>query len=156
MSFSDFNALMKRIAQLSGDPLPAFTVLKDLFDYVDARKDGYLDRKEWASAFKVAEAAVNWEDTQDFDKVCAAVGRNRKLILLAFEALSGDSKVTYEKAREVLSMALREFRLSEVQWRKLLRVADREGMVDYRFLLDIYKERSTLKVLHPRPSVRVA
>lgn len=156
MSFSDFNALMKRIAQLSGDPVPAFTVLKDLFDYVDARKDGYLDRKEWASAFKVTEAVTNWEDTQDFDKVCAAVGRNRKLILLAFEALSRDSKVTYEKAREVLSMALREFRLSEDQWRKLLRVADREGMVDYRFLLDIYKERSTLKVLHPRPAVRVA
>ena len=156
MTFSDFNALMKRISQLSGDPLPAFTVLKDLFDFVDARQDGYLDRKEWASAFKVSEMTTNWEDTQDFDKVCAAVGRNRKLILLAFEAMSRDSKVTYEKAKEVLSMALRDYRLSEEQWRKLLRVADRGGMVDYRFLLDIYKERATLKVLHPRPVMPVA
>ena len=34
---------------------------------------------------------------------------------------------------------------------KIIGVAIKEGTVDYRFLLDIYKDRAIMKQWHPRP-----
>lgn len=46
LSFANFTALVNRLCQLSNEPPQPFTVLKDLFDIIDIRKDGSLDMRE--------------------------------------------------------------------------------------------------------------
>lgn len=41
--FGQFQAMVTRLCQLAGDNVPAFNVIKDLFDYIDIRKDGVID-----------------------------------------------------------------------------------------------------------------
>lgn len=150
LTFPQFAALVGKTCEVSGDEEPAFAVVKDLFELIDTRKDGVLDLKEWAIAFKGARA-VNWEDTQHFEEVCSAIARNRKVLQAAFETRSSTGQVTFQQAKQVLGMALRDFRLSEDQWICLLKVAEKSQSVDYKLLLEVFKERSLAKSLHPKP-----
>ena len=47
MSFTDFNLLVNEISRISNSPAPAYSVIKDLFDAVDMKKDGHIDQNEW-------------------------------------------------------------------------------------------------------------
>jgi Ca2+-binding EF-hand superfamily protein len=153
LEFAAFNTLVRKLYELSGEAAPAFSVIKDLFDVVDSRKDGYLDIKEWLSVFKQqGTEGQSWEDTRAFQDVARTIGKNRKMLLLTFEATSRDGKVSYQSAKDVLSTVLRDAALTEEQWRQIVRPAEREGMVDFKQLLDIYKERASARDLHPRAS----
>ena len=150
ITFQQFSDMVKRLCSLSRDEAPSYPVLKDLFDLIDSRHDGYLDFKEWSTAFKLS-TSLNWEDTTHFDQISAAISRNRKMLQLAFEAVGKGDFVSYGQAKQVLGMALKGFRLSELQWRTLLKVADRNHAIDFRLLLEIYKSRNLAKTMHPKP-----
>ena len=150
LTFPQFSELIKRTCEMAGDEEPAFAVIKDLFELIDTRKDGVLDMKEWAAAFKAARS-VNWEDTSHFEDICAAISRNRKVLLSAFEAISPSGLTSLHQTRQVLSIALRAFKISEEQWKKLVKVAEKGENVDYRLLLEVFKERSWVKAMHPKP-----
>ncbi len=47
LSFDEFENFLKTIGGLNNEPLPSFNIIKDLFDYIDIRKDGYIDIHEW-------------------------------------------------------------------------------------------------------------
>lgn len=43
---------------MTGDELPTFIIIKDLFNYIDTKKDGYIDIHEWMEAFKRIEVIL--------------------------------------------------------------------------------------------------
>lgn len=47
LTFNDFSKLVTQAHKLGNVEIPAYTVIKDLFDHVDIRKDGYVDLQEW-------------------------------------------------------------------------------------------------------------
>lgn len=151
LNFPSFTTLVKRICELAKEPIPPFNVLKDLFDIIDIRKDGVLDKREWLNTFRVNQTQNNWEDSKLYEKVSDAIARNRKLLQLTFEVYAKEGKVDFNQAREVLGSVLRDVKLSEDQWKNTVGVAVRNGTVDYRFLLDIYKGRAQTKQAHPKP-----
>jgi Ca2+-binding EF-hand superfamily protein len=153
LDFSSFSCLVSRLSELSGDPIPAFTVVKDLFDIVDIRKDGYIDMREWLNTFKQPESSSSWEDSKLFEEAVKLIAKNRKVLQITFDSMSKSGTVSYAQAREIISSILRNLRLTDSQWNTILRVADKEGEIDYRFMLDIYKERANSRQLHPRPSI---
>ena len=55
MTFDEFNNLIVTLCKLSGDPLPNFAIIKDLFDLIDIRGDGHLDIHEWMQSFRRVE-----------------------------------------------------------------------------------------------------
>ena len=151
LEFPAFNALVRKLYENSGEQPPAFSVIKDLFEVVDSRKDGYLDIKEWLGVFKQqGNEGQDWQDSRAFEEIARIIGKNRKMLLLTFEASSRDGKVTYQSAKDVLSTVLKDMSLTEEQWRQIVRPAERDGQVDFKQLLDIYKERASTKDLHPR------
>ncbi|CAG9333497.1 unnamed protein product [Blepharisma stoltei] len=150
LSFNAFSALIKRLCELANEPFPPFNVIKDLFDIIDIRKDGFLDMREWLNTFKLSKTD-SWEDSKLFEDVSKLIARNRKLLQLTFEIVAKDGRVEYNQAREILGSVLKEVRLNEEQWKSTLGVAMRSGMVDYRFLLEVYKERAVTKQSHPKP-----
>ncbi|CAG9315143.1 unnamed protein product [Blepharisma stoltei] len=151
LTFAHFTALVNRLCQLANESAPPFTILKDLFDIIDIRKDSVLDMREWLNTFKDVERNT-WEDSRQYEDICKLISKNRKLLQTAFDSLAKGGRIEFQQAKDVLSGFLREISLSDEQWRKIIGVAMKDGMVDYRFLLDIYKDRVRDKQTHPRPT----
>jgi hypothetical protein len=150
LDFSKFSALVNRLCELANESVPAFTVLKDLYDIIDIRKDGVIDMREWLNTFK--SDGVNWEDSKDFDEITKVIARNRKLLLITFDAMGKNGRIAVNHAKDVLGSVLRQNKVTDEVLNKILGVAIREGAVDYKLLLDIYKDRALTKQWHPRPS----
>ena len=51
MSFIDFSYLIQELARTAKQETPSYTVIKDLFDAINIRKDGYIDQNEWNRTF---------------------------------------------------------------------------------------------------------
>jgi Ca2+-binding EF-hand superfamily protein len=149
LSFNAFTSLVQRLSELSREPVPAFPVIKDLFDIIDIRKDGVLDMREWLNTFKDAEKNT-WEDSRQYEDVCKVIAKNRKMLIDMFEQVGRGGRCEYEKAKEAMGTVLQDFPLGEENWRKILGVAFKDNMVDYKTMLDIYKQRCTSAQLHPR------
>jgi len=199
--------------------MPSFSIIKDLFDFVDIRRDGIIDMSEWMQSFRLIEAENNpgtkfmqkrpntvavssllakpgefqngttprplkatsaqnsaikdraksqtpnmlnpmcalseWECTKEYEDVMKIIGRNRKILISSFSDMSKVTPVTFEKVRDILIDLLRNngVTIKEEYWPYLLKVAERDGVVDYKFLLEVFKERSQLLVAHPKASI---
>ena len=55
MKFDEFNNLLKNLSIFSKEEMPSFVIIKDLFDYIDMRKDGAIDIHEWMQSFRKIE-----------------------------------------------------------------------------------------------------
>ena len=44
--------MMKDLASLSNEPLPQFSIIKEIFDFIDVRGDNKLDYQEWVQTFR--------------------------------------------------------------------------------------------------------
>ena len=52
LTYTDFAALVTQLFNKAREQQPAYPVVKDLFDVIDIRKDGIIDRIEWNQTFK--------------------------------------------------------------------------------------------------------
>jgi len=43
------------LSQYAGEPIPGFSIIKDIFDFIDIRRDGIIDMNEWMQTFKGVE-----------------------------------------------------------------------------------------------------
>lgn len=149
LDFSKFNNLVNKLCELAGETVPAFTVLKDLYDIIDIRKDGLIDLREWLNTFKGEQK--QFEDSREFDDLSKIIARNRKLLNITFDAMAKGGRIDVGKAKEVLMSVSRQLKVSDDMWNRILAVAIKEGMLDYKFFLEIYKDRALIKQWHPRP-----
>lgn len=44
--------MLKKLSLLSSEEEPSFSTMKDLFDFIDIRKDGVVDLHEWMQTFR--------------------------------------------------------------------------------------------------------
>lgn len=51
MTFAQFNRLVTKSYEVAHLRPPTYPVVKDLFELIDARKDGVIDVKEWNQTF---------------------------------------------------------------------------------------------------------
>ena len=51
MSFDKFNDMIEMLYRLATEDIPPFAIIKDLFEFIDKRRDGLLDLTEWMDAF---------------------------------------------------------------------------------------------------------
>lgn len=51
LDYLDFDKLVREISALAKEPVPCFSVIRDMFDTIDFRGDQQLDDKEWKRAF---------------------------------------------------------------------------------------------------------
>lgn len=51
LSFEQFRNLIDQLYRLAGEEVPPFAIIKDLFEFIDKRRDGLLDLTEWMDAF---------------------------------------------------------------------------------------------------------
>lgn len=51
LTYTDFSNLIVKLHEVAGRDTPTYQVMKDLFDIIDVRKDGKLDKHEWNQTF---------------------------------------------------------------------------------------------------------
>jgi hypothetical protein len=47
--------MITKLFQLSREDPPSFAIIKDLFDFIDLRRDGIIDMNEWMQSFRLIE-----------------------------------------------------------------------------------------------------
>ena len=86
--------------------MPAFSVVKDLFDLIDVRRDGEIDATEWQQTFgRVTEGSNSltikptplslWESSKEFQSICHLMAKTRKLLVEKFRAAIGSKKTLF-------------------------------------------------------------
>ena len=124
MQYMDFSLLVTEMSQASNTPAPAYSVIKDLFDAVDIKKDGHIDPQEWSQTFNGLGAGgpqssikptplAAWADSAEARKVGTAVNKHRKALIGNFNKLSthapaeGQPKLaTFSQAKKALDHVL--------------------------------------------------
>ena len=51
MTFDEFSAFFKSLCQVAGLKVSSYYIIKDLFEFIDIRKDGVIDLFEWMQTF---------------------------------------------------------------------------------------------------------
>lgn len=47
-----------KLFQLAREETPSFPLIKDMFDFIDIRKDGIIDMNEWMQSFRIIEVPI--------------------------------------------------------------------------------------------------
>ena len=55
MEFDTFKSVITEMYTKDSREIPNNSLIKTAFDYIDIRKDGVLDRKEWMKTFGVVD-----------------------------------------------------------------------------------------------------
>ena len=139
MCFMDFNTLVTEMFQAASQQVPAFYVIKDLFDAVDIKKDGFIDLKEWNQTFnnlsgggtQTSQLPTNlshWENSEEHNKIGAILAKHRKALMDKFlkQSTSDDKRlVTFAQAKKAMyEMLCNELGTNRGMNDKKLKVSD--------------------------------
>ena len=89
LNYTDFQRLLNKLHSVSDNPLPTHQVMKDLFELIDVRKDGSIDKHEWNQTFASVQGGdarntlkelptdlAAFENSKTCQNISAAVSRN--------------------------------------------------------------------------------
>jgi hypothetical protein len=97
--------------------MPTYSIIKDLFDTVDIRKDGIIDQNEWEQTFgNITEGSKSltikatplniWENSREAKAVGSLIARNRKVIKTQLDGLKKGSVLTFPEAKGLMDSLL--------------------------------------------------
>lgn len=87
-----------------------------------------------------------------FEQALGVIARNRKLLLDKFKLEHKRSpNVTCDAAKEIIGevLQLSGIRLSDKNFQQLIQFAEKNGIVDYRFLMEVFKQRNQQTISAP-------
>ncbi|CAD8159524.1 unnamed protein product [Paramecium octaurelia] len=229
LTFDKFKDMIEMLYRLATEDIPPFAIIKDLFEFIDKRRDGHLDLTEWMDAFSkfsnpnekkrplsanikvkknsqkslmaqtdknwltkqrspsqqqfegltddglinaankfktflrkppVKQSALQyvengiWESSKEFDKTINAIGKNRKYLLEIFKHLTSNGQIplTEDRIKQEMDKMLRSqgIVVRDEQWPQLISWSKKNGRIDYKFLLEVYKDRLNGMDTQPR------
>lgn len=91
---------------------------------------------------------VDWVNTKNYEEVMNLLGRNRKLLNNKFLDLEQRKvAITADVARGVIKsvLDLTGLKIEEQNWGTLLKFAESTGLIEFRKLLSVFKDRQDKK-----------
>ena len=150
-------------------PLPPYSILKSMYDYIDIRKDGVIDMNEWSKTFgsfpgklDVNEGEKNnnsnlrsWEMTNNILDVYKLIAKNNKIIKekVKYNSVSGDCCIIQtDNLIQILKDVLPMVFLTPTQWKMIVSLGEgyKVGLVDYNTFIKIIKLSSKISKSHMR------
>jgi len=55
LTYDQFTQMVTKLSQLAREDVPSFPLIKDMFDFIDIRRDGIIDQNEWMQSFRLIE-----------------------------------------------------------------------------------------------------
>ena len=96
---------------------------------------------------------MDWVTTKNYEDTIAVLARNRKVIYNKFLHLEQRKvAITFDIARSVLKEVLDHsgMKMQEQNWVYLIKFAENKGVVDFRKMMSIYKDRLQRHTSIPR------
>ena len=170
----DFDKFKKIIIDLykregKSYPLPPYSILKSMYDYIDIRKDGIIDMNEWSKTFGSFPGKIdlngsnknnynnlrNWEMTNNILDIYKLIAKNNKIIKekVRLNSISGDSFIIHaDNLIQILKDVLPVVFLTPTQWRMIVSLGEGNtiGLVDYITFMKIIKMSSKISKSHIR------
>jgi hypothetical protein len=84
------------------------------------------------------------------------IGKNRKSLISTFEDLKKKGvAINFEKVQEIIGEVLfaNGLTVEKEFWPYLLKFAEKDGVIDHKFLLEVFRERSYLLTSHPKADI---
>ena len=149
-------------------PLPPYSILKSMYDFIDIRKDGIIDFNEWSKTFgsfpgkldsnesiKNNSNLRSWEMTNNILDVYKLIAKNNKIIKekVRMNSISGDCAIIQtDNLIKILKDALPMVFLTPTQWRMIASLGEgsKIGLVDYNTFIKIIKLSSKISKSHIR------
>ena len=149
-------------------PLPPYSILKSMYDFIDIRKDGIIDLNEWSKTFGSFPGKIDkkendknnsnlrsWEMTNNILDVYKLIARNNKIIKekVKLNSISGDSSIIQtDNLIQILKDVLPMVFLTPTQWRMIVSLGEgyNVGLVDYNTFIKIIKLSSKISKSHIR------
>lgn len=122
--------------------------------YGDAGSAG-TKAKTGSSSAQKAYNVSSWECSPEYETALKTIGKHRKGLITTFDNLKQKGvTINAAKVKEVVGQLLENvgLKLDDDQWFYLYKFAEKDGVVDYRNMLDIFKERLYLLSAHPKKS----
>jgi hypothetical protein len=159
--------MVNKLQGCGGESPLTFSIIRDLFDAIDVRRDGIIDTHEWGQTFakaqegdkatsiKVTPATLRcWEETKDGNVVGTLIGKHRKIIQEELEKVAnGSTFISNSQVKETVSKILHKWlpaKMDDDKWKIVLQIGSTEKQgVDYKHLLQVYKERLDNQNLFP-------
>ena len=94
-----------------------------------------------------------FEISPEFDNILKIVSRNRRFLITQFKQMEARNiPISFKSVKFVLTKLLRNQAISipENCWPLLISFAEKDGVVDYNYLLDRYKERTQSIFSYPK------
>ena len=98
-------------------------------------------------------AISKFEISQEFDHVLKVISKNRRFLITQFKQMQRRGiQINFKVVRLVLTKLLRAQAINVPKncWPLLISFAEKDGTVDYKYLLDRYKERTQSIYSYPR------
>ena len=149
-------------------PLPPYSILKSMYDYIDIRKDGIIDMNEWSKTFGSFSGKLDlenyknnnsnlrsWEMTNNVLDVYKLICKNSKIIKekVKENSISGDCTIIQtDNMIQILKDVLPMVFLSPTQWRMIVSLGEgyKVGLVDYNTFIKVIKLSSKISKSHIR------
>ena len=148
-------------------PLPPYSILKSMYDFIDIRKDGIIDINEWSKTFGSFPGKIDkkendknsnlrsWEMTNNILDVYKLIAKNNKIIKekVKLNSISGDcSIIQSDNLIQILKDVLPMVFLTPTQWRMIVSLGEgyKVGLVDYNTFIKIIKLSSKISKSHIR------
>jgi len=61
MTYEEFNNFMVTLCNLAHEDVPAFSIIKDVFDFIDVKRDGIIDINEWTQVFNQLPVKISFK-----------------------------------------------------------------------------------------------
>lgn len=58
LTYEQFTKMVTKLSQLAREDAPSFSLIKDMFDFIDIRRDGIIDMNEWMQSFRLIEVYI--------------------------------------------------------------------------------------------------
>ena len=117
----------------------------------------YFSKTQNSKAQNNVHLAVStWECSREYEKILKLIGRNRKTLTITFDDLRLKGVlINAAKIKEVIGALLKQegIQLTEEQWGCMYKFAEKEGQIDYKFMLEIFKDRLYLLSAHPKKNI---
>ena len=144
LDFGKYKTIIAEMYKREGKPMPNFTLLKNTFDYIDIRKDGYIDMNEWTNIFGNVSGKLDntnglvgrklrnlrrWETSDNVIGIYKAIARNRKLITEKVKNIAinkNTSLIQQDNLIKILKEVFPQYRLSNTQWKMIVQIGDKD------------------------------
>ena len=170
IDFDKFKKIVYDLYKRDIKPLPSYSVLKYVYDYIDIRKDGIIDLNEWNKIFSLAESKLDisetevlpsqikilrqWETSNDIIEIYKLISKNKKLIKDKVRIFTIEPNSMLIKENDmiyVLKDVLNRVKLSQTQWKMIASIGDKDksGIIDFNAFISIIDSTAKMNKSHP-------